>query len=259
MVILAALMLALVPLPRGPHVAVEEAGPDWRIWRPAGHGHRAAVLFVGGLASPVQLNAGYCEWLATHGYVTAAFATKAPARFEQASVDVQLAEISTMVRRLRQRRDVDDHKIALAAWSFGGVAMMLAAQQDQRIRALLSFDAAIGYDYGFRLLTEHPAFDAKKTERAALWHVADSFSTRVVAKEFRYLRHLHRGRVVLRELPALKHAEFVSAQAGDNPAYLELCEWSRQFLDEIMLPAANRRRRSAQYPVASVRVPSPRS
>ena len=49
-------------------------------------------------------------------------------------------------------KDVDITRVVLAAWSVGGVSTAAIASRDARVKGLLSLDAALGYDYGPRLL-----------------------------------------------------------------------------------------------------------
>lgn len=230
------LLLLAGALTPGPVPVVREESDRVRLWIPrsAPGTRHPAFVFAGGLQSGAEANATLCEWLATHGYVTAAFATAAPARYEPASVDIQLAELAGLIRQLRRRREVDADRIALGAWSFGGVAAALAAMSDRRIAALVSLDAATGYDYGYPLLTRHPRYAPARTAKLPFLHLADSFEKRVVAKDFRYAEQEHRGPVWLGELPALRHADFVSSDGAGGEAYPDLAERVRLFLDATL-------------------------
>lgn len=211
-------------------------------------GRYPLVLFGTGLTAPSYLYTVLAEWLATHGYVTAAVPSLPPRAgaehtFDQRGVLYQLEDLQLAYNALQAHPSVAPGGSAVAAWSVGGVASALFAMRNPRIAAVLSLDAATGYRYGKELLEASPHFDPAWTAFAYL-HIADSFATWQVAKNFEYFEKHHRGPAWLGEFPALNHSQFTSlwgwlaeeavpgsVAAEARAAYAALCRAALAFLD----------------------------
>ncbi len=250
----------------------DDAALDRLLARPAGArrnlprspGRYPLVLFGTGLTAPSYLYSTMGEWLATHGYVAAAIPSPPPRAgaehsFDQRGVLYQLEDLQLAYNALQADPSVSDGKSAVAAWSVGGIATALFAMRNPRIAAVLSLDAATGYQYGKDLLEASPHFDPARATFAYL-HVADSLATRQVAKNFEYFEKHHRGPALLGEMPELRHAQFTSLwgwQAGEvvpaadtadsRAAYARLCEASLAFLDGYVKESAPARVRLGTF------------
>jgi dienelactone hydrolase len=95
-------------------------------------------------------NADLCEYLASHGYVVIAtpdFGVRSRAMsvedIEGAEADA--SDIAFLVGFAHTLPDADPSKIAVAGYSWGGMANLFAAARDPRIRAMVELDTSIRY------------------------------------------------------------------------------------------------------------------
>lgn len=218
---------------------------------PRRSGRFPLVLFGTALTGPAYLHASLCEFLAGHGYVAAAIPS-IPARADQElgingkAVLLQAEDLRFAFQELQSHPSVAPGKAALAAWSVGGVATALLAMRNSNIAALVSLDAATGYQYGRDLLADSPHFEAEGA-RAAYLHLTDSMQSARVPKNFDYLEKVARGPAYLVEIPALNHAQFTSlwavaletarpsaASGAVRAAYDQVCRVTLAFLDAFV-------------------------
>lgn len=138
---------ALTPAQR----RAEAASPVWarRGATPAA-GKFPLVIYAPGANGAAHENAELCEYLASQGYVVIA----SPSVDGQGRVmnpnlegaEAQAADIAYLIGYAHSLPQVDMGRIAVAGFSWGGLANVLAAARDQRIRALVSLDGSMrGY------------------------------------------------------------------------------------------------------------------
>ena len=126
---------------------------------PALPGRRPLVLFGNGMNAPAYLYSVLCEYLASQGYAVAAIPSMgtAPGRalpFDTTGIATQVADLEFALRAAGGLPFADTSRVALAAWSVGGVSTAVVASRHPSVRALLSLDAASGYVYGIDLLRQ---------------------------------------------------------------------------------------------------------
>jgi Zn-dependent M28 family amino/carboxypeptidase/pimeloyl-ACP methyl ester carboxylesterase len=94
-------------------------------------------------------NADLCEYLASHGYVVIASpslgATTRNMTLDVAGIEAQARDISFLISYARALANTDLEKIAVAGFSWGGLANLFAAARDNRIDALVSLDGSLRY------------------------------------------------------------------------------------------------------------------
>ena len=124
---------------RGPMRAQGNAG--------ATQGSFPVVLYAPSLSAPAAENADLCEYLASHGYVVIAspsMGTRARAMpIDLEGAETHAADIAFLVRYARSLPQADTKRLALVGYSWGGLANVLAAAKDPRIKALVDLDGSV--------------------------------------------------------------------------------------------------------------------
>ncbi|MBV7534343.1 dienelactone hydrolase family protein [Duganella sp. sic0402] len=108
------------------------------------------VIYAPGANGQAHENAELCEYLASQGYVVlASHSVDGQGRVMNTNLEgaeAQAADIAFLIGYAHSLPQVDMGRIAVAGFSWGGLANVLAAARDQRIRALVSLDGSMrGY------------------------------------------------------------------------------------------------------------------
>lgn len=177
-------------------------------------GRRPLVLFLGGLRARSHFFVPFAEKLASHGYVVAALATYPRSETERLGFDLdavrtQIADMETALERLRDESQIDDTRVALAGWSFGGVSQAVWRQRNPRsFRAAVSLDSGSGYAYGAELLEAAGGVDPHRLTIPflALEAARDDGE---VPRDDRFLRAHRPGIFERTRLPRLGHGDLL--------------------------------------------------
>ncbi|MEL6926891.1 MAG: prolyl oligopeptidase family serine peptidase, partial [Bacteroidota bacterium] len=102
-------------------------------------------------ASSIE-NFALCEYLASHGYVVVSSPSRGTKTrwLEGATrrdMETQSRDVEFLLRELLRYSNIDDHKIALMGFSFGGLSNAVTAMKNDRICALISLDGTERYRY----------------------------------------------------------------------------------------------------------------
>ncbi|MFC4933073.1 dienelactone hydrolase family protein [Massilia sp. GCM10023247] len=113
----------------------------------AAQGSFPVVLYAPSLSAPAAENADLCEYLASHGYIVVASPSMGT-RSREMPIDLegaetQAADIAFLVRYARSLPEADPGRLALVGYSWGGLANVLAAAKDPRIKALVDLDGSV--------------------------------------------------------------------------------------------------------------------
>ncbi|QGZ41965.1 dienelactone hydrolase family protein [Pseudoduganella flava] len=116
---------------------------------PARDGKYPVIVYAPSFSAPASENADLCEYLASHGYVVLASASQG-ARTRSMTEDVeglesQVADIGYLIAHAATLPQADIGRIAAMGFSWGGLANVLAAARDDRIKALISLDGSVRY------------------------------------------------------------------------------------------------------------------
>lgn len=107
------------------------------------------LIYAPSFSSVSWENADLCEYVASHGYVVIASPSLGAASRSMspdiAGVLAQARDISFLIGYAASARNVDISRIAVAGFSWGGLANVFAAAADDRIKALIAFDGSIRY------------------------------------------------------------------------------------------------------------------
>lgn len=112
-------------------------------------GKYPVVIYAPSMSSNVFENAEMMELLASHGYVVIASpALGIDGRWQKddlAHAEAQAADIRFLVGYAQSLPQADTSRLAVAGFSWGGMANVLAAAQDERIKALVCLDGTVRY------------------------------------------------------------------------------------------------------------------
>ena len=131
-------------------LAASRSVPLWAIRNAAPlAGHFPVVIYSPGQSSVAWDNADLCEYLASHGYVVIASPSMGATTFDSddnlPDVNAQAADILFLIDYAKTLPDADLSKLAVAGWSWGGLANLFAAARDPHIDALVAFDGSMRY------------------------------------------------------------------------------------------------------------------
>lgn len=122
-----------------PMLAVRDAVPA--------AGMYPVVIYAPSFAASALENADLCEYLASHGYIVLASASRGPRqRLMSDDVDgleAQAADIAFLSAYAATLRGADPHQLAVVGYSWGGLANVFAAARSARIKALVSLDGSV--------------------------------------------------------------------------------------------------------------------
>ncbi|MFS2001988.1 dienelactone hydrolase family protein [Duganella sp. CT11-25] len=133
-----------------PQAARVVAQPMWAVRdAPARQGRYPVVIYAPGASAPAAENPDLCEYLASQGYLVIASPSQG-ARTRAMTIDLdgletQAADIGYLISYAASLAQADMDKIAVAGFSWGGLANVFAATRDDRIKALISLDGSVRY------------------------------------------------------------------------------------------------------------------
>ena len=112
-------------------------------------GRFPVVIYAASDSAVSWENADLCEYLASHGYVVIASPSKGVATRDMTDdipgTEAQARDISFLIDYAKTLPDADVSQIAVAGFSWGGLANLFAAARDDRIDALIALDGSMRY------------------------------------------------------------------------------------------------------------------
>ncbi len=108
-----------------------------------------------------------CEYLASHGYIVISSPSRgADTRFFTGGtvkdMEAQARDIEFLVQEVLKMKQADHDKMATMGFSFGGLSNVLAQLRNDRMKAIVSLDGTIRYNYN--VLKQSPFHDIKKVD-----------------------------------------------------------------------------------------------
>jgi dienelactone hydrolase len=115
-------------------------------------------------ASSIE-NFALCEYLASYGYVVISSPSRGTEnRYFEGGIakdmETQARDIEFLMQEINQFSYADQNKIATMGFSFGGLSIALAQMRNHKIKAIVSLDGSIKYQY--ETLTKSPFANIEK-------------------------------------------------------------------------------------------------
>jgi dienelactone hydrolase len=240
----------------GPEQAQEELKGAMRARRDAApaNGKFPVVIYAPSISAPAAENADLCEYLASHGYVVIASPSMGPRSREMPSdldgAEAGAADIAFLIAYAHTLPHTDPGKVAAMGYSWGGIANVLAAARDSRIKALVDLDGSVRY---YPELVAAAKYVTAQTVTAPMLFVAQRpMSLEQVAQrgkpaasflnEMKYadlykltmypMEHFSFSSTYLRFAPAGRFNQYPRAEV--NRAYGWTADYVRHFLDAYL-------------------------
>jgi len=122
-----------------PMLAVRDARPE--------NGKFPVVIYAPSFSAHAMENSDLCELLASHGYIVLASASMGAHTRSMGSdlegLETQAADIAWLIGHARTLPGADTERVAVVGFSWGGLANVLAAAKDDRIKAIVSLDGSV--------------------------------------------------------------------------------------------------------------------
>lgn len=231
---------------------------------PATAGKFPVVVYAPGAGGVAHESADLCEYLASHGYVVLA-SRSLGTRTSLINVDpeglaTQAGDIGFLLAYAQTLPQADMAHVAAAGWSWGGLANALAAAQDTRIDALVSFDGTQHHDYTKAIartrLTVPWLYVQRRPESVRELSANGMETTAILLNEAAYADRYH---VVMNPM---EHPDFTSlglrtatpehfteySRAEVEAAYHWTCRYTLEFLDATLKAAPASRQFLARQP-----------
>jgi dienelactone hydrolase len=110
----------------------------------AARGKFPVVVYAPGAGGAADENADLCEYLASHGYIVVASTSlgthEKNIAYALEDAQTQARDIEFLIGYALSMPQVDGRRVAVIGWSWGGMANVFAASEDNRISAIVSFD-----------------------------------------------------------------------------------------------------------------------
>jgi dienelactone hydrolase len=125
----------------GQTISIENATPE--------HHRFPVVVYAPSINAPNIENIEICEYLASYGFVVIASPSMGAASrhmaVETSDANAQAEDILFLIKFSKTLKDVSAKDVAVIGYSWGGTGALLAATDDPKIRALVSFDGSFRY------------------------------------------------------------------------------------------------------------------
>ncbi|WBS04643.1 dienelactone hydrolase family protein [Pseudoduganella sp. SL102] len=116
---------------------------------PAQAGKFPVVIYAPSFSARATENADLCEYLASHGYIVLSSVSQGARQRSMTAdiegVETQAADIGWLIAQAGTLPHADAGRLAVAGFSWGGLANVVAAAKDDRIKALVSLDGSVRY------------------------------------------------------------------------------------------------------------------
>lgn len=124
------------------------ARPMWAMRdAPEKNGKFPVVIYAPSYSAAASENPDLCEYLASHGYIVIASASQGTQTRAMTTdidgVEAQASDIGYLISHAATMKHADMGQIAVAGFSWGGLANVVAAARDDRIKALVALDGSV--------------------------------------------------------------------------------------------------------------------
>ena len=128
-------------------------------------GKHKLVVVVGGTQGSNTFFTSLAENLSAQGFVVATLSSvgandSTPCTYDAACIQNETRDLAVLVDYFRKKNWIEPSNVSLLAWSFGGLSSLYYHQQFRTVKSIVSFDSALGYEYGTKLMAESRLFDS---------------------------------------------------------------------------------------------------
>jgi pimeloyl-ACP methyl ester carboxylesterase len=181
---------------------------------PQPSGRSPLVIVVGGTNGSNAFFTSLAEYLTAQGMIVATLSSfgnndTTACGYDIDCVQHQVRDLSKVVDHFKQKEWIDDDRISMIAWSFGGLSAWAYAQREKDIQKLVSFDSALGYEYGVNLMKNNRLFDLQNSNVAIL-HFQSLKSGKKTPQDASFLNALPTHMKSIVRSRKLLHAQFTS-------------------------------------------------
>ncbi|MCA1245194.1 alpha/beta fold hydrolase [Massilia sp. MS-15] len=181
-------------------------------------------------------NADIAEYLASHGYIVISAPTVGLSsrwiKKDLMHAELQAADIRFLIDYARTLPQADMEQVAVAGFSWGGLANVLAASKDERIKALVCIDGAVRYYNRLMTQASYARPDKLRTPLLFLAQTPASMESTIRYKEDlsgSFISGMVNADVYLLTMYPMEHHHFGSAYVRlDDPA-----EYKEYTADEV--------------------------
>jgi len=241
---------------------------DQRMWAvqnaPATTGKFPVVIYAAGGGGTAHEAADLCEYLASHGYVVLASRSLGTRtkdmNFDAEGLDTQARDIQFLLAYARTLPQADMAHVAAAGWSWGGLANALAASQDARINAIVSFDGTKAQEDTKPVsrvrLTVPWLYVQRRSESVRELSAKGMETTGILLNEAKYadlyhvimnpMVHSDFSSIALRVAPSEHFPDYSRTEV--ETAYRWTCRYTLEFLNATLKSGANSRQFLARTP-----------
>ncbi len=154
------------------------------------------------------------EFLASSGYIVVSLPSLGANEGERCGYDLnclklQQNDMEFAIEKMHLFQNADTSKIGLIAWSFSGLATAHLQMKNPVIKAVVSLDAATGYQYGKEILDQSKELEMSKTNTPFLHFYGLGGESRV-ARNFEFFNAYQSKNKRLVTFKNLKHSDFIS-------------------------------------------------
>jgi dienelactone hydrolase len=107
------------------------------------------VIYAPSISAPAAENPDLCEYLASHGYIVIASPSLGPHGRDMPNTldgaETQAADIAFLSAYAHTLPQAAADRLAVAGYSWGGIANVFVAAKDSRIKALVNLDGSVRY------------------------------------------------------------------------------------------------------------------
>lgn len=178
---------------------------------PAKGKHRLVVV-VGGTQGSNTFFTALAESLSSHGFIVATLSSvgandSIPCAYDAACIQNQAKDLTLLIDYFCEKNWIEPSNVSLLAWSFGGLSSLYYQQQFRTVKSIVSFDSALGYEYGTKLMTESGLFDSNNFNLPIL-HFRSLKSGKKTRQDMSFFSSNNGSKVI--DLRKLLHAQLTS-------------------------------------------------
>lgn len=196
-------------------------------------GKYPVVIYAPGVGGSGHDQADLGEYLASHGYVVIASRNLGTRTLMMDinldGIDAQMRDIQFLIAYAQGLPYADVSRLAVAGWSWGGMANVFAAERDSRIRALVSFDGTREPEYTKRISPYRVTVPWLYIQRRP--SIVSELARQGIDTSFSLLNVLKHADVYQMVMYPMQHVDFSAAALRiQRPGYFD--EYSRAEVEQ---------------------------